>query len=162
MLTSLGLKVMPRDLRHSDPKVLLGAICSQWLPVCKAVLCILYHTNTRDNTLNTSRGHTWLDWETNNAVSSMWLLSRLSRCGVVLWMYVSVNYTGGPVTLFRWLEWRCPPPQPSPVPPWSHQLYGEETQSPWLLEARRYDWRGTQLLRRQVLAVTRLYNEPFW
>ncbi len=46
MVTSLGLTVMSRDLRHSDPKVLLSAICSQWLPVSQAVLCILYYTNT--------------------------------------------------------------------------------------------------------------------
>lgn len=41
VMTSLGIKVMTRDLRHSDPKVLLFAICNQWLPVSKAVLCIL-------------------------------------------------------------------------------------------------------------------------
>ncbi|KTF83474.1 hypothetical protein cypCar_00025702 [Cyprinus carpio] len=41
MVTSLGLKVMSRDLRHSDPKVLLSAICSQWLPVSQAVLSFL-------------------------------------------------------------------------------------------------------------------------
>ncbi|TNN75609.1 Elongation factor-like GTPase 1 [Liparis tanakae] len=29
MVTSLGVKVLARDLRHSDPKVLLSAICSQ-------------------------------------------------------------------------------------------------------------------------------------
>ncbi|MEQ2238794.1 hypothetical protein ILYODFUR_036972 [Ilyodon furcidens] len=40
-LTSLGIKVMTRDLRHSDPKILLYGICSQWLPVSSAVLCIL-------------------------------------------------------------------------------------------------------------------------
>ncbi|XP_054878395.1 elongation factor-like GTPase 1 isoform X2 [Poeciliopsis prolifica] len=38
VMTSLGIKVMTRDLRHSDPKVLLFAICNQWLPVSKAVL----------------------------------------------------------------------------------------------------------------------------
>uniref|UniRef100_A0A674EPC0 Elongation factor like GTPase 1 n=1 Tax=Salmo trutta TaxID=8032 RepID=A0A674EPC0_SALTR len=38
MMMSLGVKVMTRDLRHSDPKVLLSAICSQWLPVSQAVL----------------------------------------------------------------------------------------------------------------------------
>lgn len=41
MVTSLGLKVMPRDLRHSDPKVLLSAISSQWLPVSQAVLSMV-------------------------------------------------------------------------------------------------------------------------
>uniref|UniRef100_A0A8C1XDU3 Elongation factor-like 1 n=1 Tax=Cyprinus carpio TaxID=7962 RepID=A0A8C1XDU3_CYPCA len=41
MVTSLGLKVMSRDLRHSDPKVLLSAICSQWLPVSQAVLSMV-------------------------------------------------------------------------------------------------------------------------
>ena len=41
MVASLGVKVAARDLRHSDPKVLLSAVCSQWLPVSEAVLCIL-------------------------------------------------------------------------------------------------------------------------
>ncbi|XP_076012451.1 elongation factor-like GTPase 1 [Genypterus blacodes] len=41
MVESLDLKVMARDLRHSDPKVLLGAICSQWLPVSQAVLSMV-------------------------------------------------------------------------------------------------------------------------
>ncbi|XP_046897726.1 elongation factor-like GTPase 1 [Hypomesus transpacificus] len=38
MVSSLGVKVLARDSRHSDPKVLLAAICSQWLPVSQAVL----------------------------------------------------------------------------------------------------------------------------
>ncbi|XP_072516959.1 elongation factor-like GTPase 1 isoform X2 [Salminus brasiliensis] len=41
MVASLGLKVTARDLRHSDPKVLLSAICSQWLPVSQAVLSMV-------------------------------------------------------------------------------------------------------------------------
>ncbi|XP_052003720.1 elongation factor-like GTPase 1 [Xyrauchen texanus] len=41
MVTSLGLKVMSRDLRHSDPRVVLSAICSQWLPVSQAVLSMV-------------------------------------------------------------------------------------------------------------------------
>ncbi|CAN9506850.1 unnamed protein product [Ophioblennius macclurei] len=41
VVTSLGVKVMTRDLRHSDPKVLLSAICSQWLPVSQAVLAMV-------------------------------------------------------------------------------------------------------------------------
>ncbi|XP_030621732.1 elongation factor-like GTPase 1 isoform X2 [Chanos chanos] len=41
MVTSLGVKVTARDLRHSDPKVLLSAICSQWLPVSRAVLSMV-------------------------------------------------------------------------------------------------------------------------
>ncbi|XP_075966032.1 elongation factor-like GTPase 1 isoform X3 [Anarhichas minor] len=41
VLTSLGVKVLARDLRHSDPKVLLSAICSQWLPVSQAVLLMV-------------------------------------------------------------------------------------------------------------------------
>lgn len=39
---------MARDSRHSDPKVLLSAICSQWLPVSQAVLCILTFRSTSD------------------------------------------------------------------------------------------------------------------
>ncbi|KAG7482249.1 elongation factor-like GTPase 1 [Solea senegalensis] len=41
VMTSLGVKVMARDSRHSDPKVLLSAICSQWLPVSRAVLSMV-------------------------------------------------------------------------------------------------------------------------
>uniref|UniRef100_A0A1A7YEI2 Elongation factor-like 1 n=1 Tax=Iconisemion striatum TaxID=60296 RepID=A0A1A7YEI2_9TELE len=41
VVTSLGLKVMARDLSHSDPKVLLSAICRQWLPVSQAVLLMV-------------------------------------------------------------------------------------------------------------------------
>ncbi|XP_077450966.1 elongation factor-like GTPase 1 isoform X2 [Stigmatopora argus] len=41
VLTSLGIKVTARDFRHSDPKVLLSAICSQWLPVSNAVLSMV-------------------------------------------------------------------------------------------------------------------------
>uniref|UniRef100_A0A672H227 Elongation factor like GTPase 1 n=1 Tax=Salarias fasciatus TaxID=181472 RepID=A0A672H227_SALFA len=41
VVTSLGVKVMARDSRHSDPKVLLTAICSQWLPVSQAVLAMV-------------------------------------------------------------------------------------------------------------------------
>ncbi|CAL8350683.1 unnamed protein product [Merluccius merluccius] len=41
MVTSLGVKVMARDSRHSDPKVLLSAICSQWLPISQAVLSMV-------------------------------------------------------------------------------------------------------------------------
>uniref|UniRef100_A0A8C6WET9 Elongation factor-like 1 n=1 Tax=Neogobius melanostomus TaxID=47308 RepID=A0A8C6WET9_9GOBI len=41
VVTSLGVKIMARDTRHSDPKVLLSAICSQWLPVPQAVLSMV-------------------------------------------------------------------------------------------------------------------------
>uniref|UniRef100_A0A3Q2XYT0 Elongation factor-like 1 n=1 Tax=Hippocampus comes TaxID=109280 RepID=A0A3Q2XYT0_HIPCM len=41
VLASLDVKVMARDSRHSDPKVLLSAICSQWLPVSQAVLSMV-------------------------------------------------------------------------------------------------------------------------
>ncbi|XP_077567818.1 elongation factor-like GTPase 1 isoform X3 [Stigmatopora nigra] len=41
VLTSLGIKVPARDFRHSDPKVLLSAICSQWLPISNAVLSMV-------------------------------------------------------------------------------------------------------------------------
>ncbi|XP_041917809.1 elongation factor-like GTPase 1 isoform X1 [Alosa sapidissima] len=41
VVTSLGVKVAARDLRHSDPKVLLSAICSQWLPLSQAVLSMV-------------------------------------------------------------------------------------------------------------------------
>lgn len=38
IVTSLGLKIGAREARHSDPKVQVSAICSQWLPVSQAVL----------------------------------------------------------------------------------------------------------------------------
>uniref|UniRef100_A0A8D0A395 Elongation factor-like 1 n=1 Tax=Sander lucioperca TaxID=283035 RepID=A0A8D0A395_SANLU len=41
VIASLGVKVLARDSRHSDPKVLLSAICSQWLPLAQAVLSMV-------------------------------------------------------------------------------------------------------------------------
>lgn len=41
IVTSLGLKIGAREARHSDPKVQINAICSQWLPISHAVLGIL-------------------------------------------------------------------------------------------------------------------------
>uniref|UniRef100_A0A665TJ38 Elongation factor-like 1 n=1 Tax=Echeneis naucrates TaxID=173247 RepID=A0A665TJ38_ECHNA len=41
VVKSLGVKLMARDSRHSDAKVLLTAICSQWLPVSQAVLSMV-------------------------------------------------------------------------------------------------------------------------
>ncbi|KAJ0056722.1 hypothetical protein NL108_012665 [Boleophthalmus pectinirostris] len=41
VVKSLGVKVLARDTRHSDPKVLLSAICSQWLPLSQAVLSMV-------------------------------------------------------------------------------------------------------------------------
>ncbi|XP_027138710.1 elongation factor-like GTPase 1 [Larimichthys crocea] len=41
VVSSLGVKVMARDSRHTDPKVLLSAICSQWLPLSQAVLSMV-------------------------------------------------------------------------------------------------------------------------
>ncbi|CAJ1048662.1 elongation factor-like GTPase 1 [Xyrichtys novacula] len=41
VVKSLGITVMARDSRHSDPKVLLSAICTQWLPVSPSVLSMV-------------------------------------------------------------------------------------------------------------------------
>ncbi|KAM4747337.1 elongation factor-like GTPase 1 [Rhinophrynus dorsalis] len=41
IVSSLGLKIGPRDSRHSDPKVHVNAICSQWLPISHAVLSMV-------------------------------------------------------------------------------------------------------------------------
>lgn len=41
IITSLELKIGAREARHVDPRVHLNAICSQWLPISEAVLCIL-------------------------------------------------------------------------------------------------------------------------
>jgi ribosome assembly protein 1 len=40
MVASLGLKISARDSRHSDPRVHLTALCSQWLPLAPAVLAM--------------------------------------------------------------------------------------------------------------------------
>uniref|UniRef100_A0A671FQA7 Elongation factor-like GTPase 1 n=2 Tax=Rhinolophus ferrumequinum TaxID=59479 RepID=A0A671FQA7_RHIFE len=41
IVTSLGLKIGAREARHSDPKVQLNAMCSQWLPISQAVLAMV-------------------------------------------------------------------------------------------------------------------------
>ncbi|XP_010132057.1 PREDICTED: elongation factor Tu GTP-binding domain-containing protein 1 isoform X2 [Buceros rhinoceros silvestris] len=41
IVTSLGLKIGARESRHTDPKVQLNAICSQWLPISDAVLSMV-------------------------------------------------------------------------------------------------------------------------
>lgn len=41
IVTSLGLKIGAREARHSDPKVQINAICSQWLPISHAVLSMV-------------------------------------------------------------------------------------------------------------------------
>ncbi|EPQ06364.1 Elongation factor Tu GTP-binding domain-containing protein 1 [Myotis brandtii] len=41
IVTSLGLKIGAREARHSDPKVQVSAICSQWLPISQAVLAMV-------------------------------------------------------------------------------------------------------------------------
>uniref|UniRef100_A0A8C5ZYI9 Elongation factor-like 1 n=1 Tax=Marmota marmota marmota TaxID=9994 RepID=A0A8C5ZYI9_MARMA len=41
IVTSLGLKIGVREARHSDPKVQINAICSQWLPISHAVLSMV-------------------------------------------------------------------------------------------------------------------------
>lgn len=38
IVSSLGLKISARDSRHTDPRVHLTAICSQWLPLAPAIL----------------------------------------------------------------------------------------------------------------------------
>lgn len=38
MAEKLGVKLTTRDLRHTDPKMQLQAICSQWLPLAQACL----------------------------------------------------------------------------------------------------------------------------
>ncbi|XP_029430609.1 elongation factor-like GTPase 1 isoform X2 [Rhinatrema bivittatum] len=43
IVNSLGLKISSRESRHADPKVHLGAICSQWLPISQAVLSMVCH-----------------------------------------------------------------------------------------------------------------------
>ncbi|KAK7815207.1 hypothetical protein U0070_021170, partial [Myodes glareolus] len=41
IVTSLGLRIGAREARHSDPKVQINAICSQWLPISHAVLAMV-------------------------------------------------------------------------------------------------------------------------
>ncbi len=42
MVSSLGLKVSSRDIKHTDPKVQIKAITTQWLPLPDAVLGMTY------------------------------------------------------------------------------------------------------------------------
>uniref|UniRef100_A0A8D0BAM0 Elongation factor-like 1 n=1 Tax=Salvator merianae TaxID=96440 RepID=A0A8D0BAM0_SALMN len=41
IVSSLGLKIGAREMRHADPKVQLNAICSQWLPISDAILSMV-------------------------------------------------------------------------------------------------------------------------
>ncbi|XP_078283410.1 elongation factor-like GTPase 1 isoform X2 [Rhinoraja longicauda] len=41
IVNSLGLSILPRDSRHTDPRVHLNAICHQWLPISQAVLAMV-------------------------------------------------------------------------------------------------------------------------
>lgn len=41
IVTSLGIKIGAREARHSDPKVQINAICSQWLPISQAILAMV-------------------------------------------------------------------------------------------------------------------------
>ena len=41
IVASLGLKISARDSRHSDPRVHLSAILTQWLPLAPAVLTMV-------------------------------------------------------------------------------------------------------------------------
>ncbi|KAM5170895.1 elongation factor-like GTPase 1 isoform 2-T3 [Mantella aurantiaca] len=41
IVQSLGLTISPRESRHTDPKVHVNAIYSQWLPISQAVLCMV-------------------------------------------------------------------------------------------------------------------------
>ncbi|XP_072134445.1 elongation factor-like GTPase 1 isoform X2 [Mobula birostris] len=43
IVNSLGLSILPRDSRHTDPRVHLNAICTQWLPISQAVLSMVCH-----------------------------------------------------------------------------------------------------------------------
>lgn len=40
-MKSMSLKIQAREARHNDPKVLLVAITSQWLPLSAAVLSMV-------------------------------------------------------------------------------------------------------------------------
>lgn len=41
IVKSMNLKISARDSRHTDPRVHLFAICSQWLPLASAVLSMV-------------------------------------------------------------------------------------------------------------------------
>ena len=38
IVSSMKLKISARDSRHTNPRVHLFAVCSQWLPLARAVL----------------------------------------------------------------------------------------------------------------------------
>ncbi|XP_014251313.1 elongation factor-like GTPase 1 [Cimex lectularius] len=50
--SALGVKLTQRDLRHTDPKVQLQAIFSQWLPLSNAVLDMVYNVLPPANKLS--------------------------------------------------------------------------------------------------------------
>ena len=41
IVNSMKLKISARDSRHTDPRVHLFAVCSQWLPLASAVLSMV-------------------------------------------------------------------------------------------------------------------------
>lgn len=43
-MKSMKLKISARDSRHTNPKVYLFAICSQWLPLAETVLSMTVET----------------------------------------------------------------------------------------------------------------------
>lgn len=78
-MTSLGLKIGAREARHSDPKVQLNAMCSQWLPISQAVLGILYFNKTVVLTKQEKRTCYWQPENPLEIIHSslLWLLSDL-------------------------------------------------------------------------------------
>jgi len=44
IINSLNLKISARESRSAktDPKAFLRAVCSQWIPLSQAVLCIFF------------------------------------------------------------------------------------------------------------------------
>ncbi len=55
MISSLGLKVAPRDLRSSDPRQQLYAVMSQWLPLAPCLLQMICRKVPAPNQLNPER-----------------------------------------------------------------------------------------------------------
>lgn len=48
IVNSLGIKLTTRDLKHTDCKIQLQAVCSQWLPISNTVLGMISVVTNRN------------------------------------------------------------------------------------------------------------------
>lgn len=89
IVTSLGLKIGAREARHSDPKVQVNAICSQWLPVSHAVLGILCPDGFSEIIVLTKRGDP-CSWQTGNPLEVTCFGPKQVFCGYLVFLQEAV------------------------------------------------------------------------